>query len=126
MTQRFICFLYYKIQDQLSLHINYVKYLNSTKESKINESYKITIGQTQTAFENLLYNKIIGRILAKQHINFYSKQAQELTLLNPYLQHYYNNNYYRIVVSYIKSDNLYYFKNLNLIFIIQKQQKIMK
>ncbi|CAD8069568.1 unnamed protein product [Paramecium primaurelia] len=89
-----------------------------TKESQINESYKTLIGQTQTVFENLINNKIISRNISQTEYEFYSKQTEELSLLNTYLQNYYNN-YYRIVVSNIKSENLYYFENLNLKFIIQ-------
>ncbi|CAD8176104.1 unnamed protein product [Paramecium octaurelia] len=89
-----------------------------TKESSVNEAYMTLIGQTQTVFENLLNNKVISRNIGQTEYDFYSKQTEELSLLNTYLQNYYNN-YYRIVVSNIKSENLYYFENLNLKFIIQ-------
>ncbi|CAD8083753.1 unnamed protein product [Paramecium sonneborni] len=89
-----------------------------TEESQINEIYKSLNGQTQTVFENLLNNKNISRNITQTEYDFYSKKTEELNLLNSYLQNYYNN-YYRIVVSNIKSENLYYFENLNLKFIIQ-------
>ncbi|CAD8162629.1 unnamed protein product [Paramecium pentaurelia] len=89
-----------------------------TQESQVNEVYKTLIGQTQIVFENLIKNKIISRNISQTEYDFYSKQTEELSMLNNYLQNYYNN-YYRIVVSNIKSENLYYFQNLNLKFIIQ-------
>ncbi|CAK80129.1 unnamed protein product (macronuclear) [Paramecium tetraurelia] len=72
-----------------------------TQESQVNESYMTLIGQTQTVFENLLNNKVISRNIGQAEYDFYSKQTEELSLLNTYLQNYYNN-YYRIVVSNIK------------------------
>ncbi|CAD8073301.1 unnamed protein product [Paramecium sonneborni] len=91
---------------------------NLSKESQINDFYKILNGQTQTVFENLLNNKNINRNISQTEYDFYSKQTEELSLLNTYLQNYYNN-YYRIVISNIKSENFYYFENLNLKFVIQ-------